>query len=253
MRLFAIFAALSIASAQPADPAYAPLTRAYTALRASDYDPAIAAFLQAIAASPARPDIRKDLAYAYLKIGENLLAREQFRQAMQLDPADTQVAMEYAFLCFETKEQAQARRIFDRIRKLPGPSAKTAEQAFQNIDGPLADGIERWTQAIAKGGSNFSAHFELATLAEQRDQLSLAAEHYEKAWRLLPDRRSVLVDLGRVWLALNRLDDAHAALLAASRGGEPRAAELARELLPTHYPFVDDFRRALVLDPANTE
>lgn len=268
MRLFAIFAVLSLAwvnpgkaqsaeaqppEAQHTDPAYAPLTRAYAALSARDYDPAIAAFLQAIAASPARPDIRKNLAYAYLKIGENLLARDQFRQAMQLDPADSQVAMEYAFLCFETKEQAQARRIFDRIRKIAGPSAKTAEQAFQNIDGPLADGIERWTQAIAKGGDNFSAHFELATLAEQRDQLPLAAEHYEKAWRLLPDRRSVLVDLGRVWLALNRLDDAHAALLAASRGGEPRAAELARELLPNHYPFVADFRRALVLDPANTE
>ena len=54
----------------------------------------------------------------------------------------------------------------------------------------------------------------------------------------LPDRRSVLVDLGRVWLALNRTPEAHAALLAASRGGEPRAAELARELLPAHYPFV---------------
>jgi Tfp pilus assembly protein PilF len=269
MRLFAIFAALSLGYAQPPnpgedagkDPAYAPLTSAYTALRARDYDPAIAAFLQAIAASPARADIRKDLAYAYLKIGENLLARDQFRQAMQLSPDDAQVAMEYAFLCFETKEQAQARRIFDRIRHTPGPSGSatssatstTAEQAFQNIDRPLADGIERWTQAIAKGGANFSAHFELATLAEQRDQLSLAAENYEKAWRLLPDRRSVLVDLGRVWLALNRLDDAHAALLAASRGGEARAAELARELLPTHYPYVDDFRRALVLDPANTE
>jgi Flp pilus assembly protein TadD len=253
MRVFAIFAALSLASAQAPDPAYEPLTRAYTALRARDYDPAIAAFLQAIAASPARPEIRKDLAYAYLKIGEKLLARDQFRQAMELNPADTQVAMEYAFLCFETKEQAQARRIFDRVRKTDGPSAHTAEQAFQNIDGPLADGIERWTQAIAKGGANFSAHFELATLAEQRDQLPLAAEQYEKAWRLLPDRRSVLVDLGRVWLALNRLDDAHAALLAASRGGEPRAAELARELLPKHYPYVGDFRRALVLDPANTE
>jgi tetratricopeptide (TPR) repeat protein len=262
MRLFAIFAAFSLAwanpaRAQPTDPAYAPLTRAYAALRVRDYDPAIAAFLQAVAASPARPDIRKDLAYAYLKIGENLLARDQFQQAMLLDPADTQVAMEYAYLCFETRQQAQARRIFDRIHKTglndAGASAKTAEQAFQNIDGPLAEGIARWTQAIARGGANFSAHFELATLAEQRDQLSLAADHYEKAWRLLPDRRSVLVDLGRVWLALNRLDDAHAALLAASRGGEPRAAELARELLPTHYPYVDDFRRALVLDPANAE
>ena len=48
---------------------------------------------------PERPAIRKDLAYTYLKIGENDLARDQFREAMQLDPADTQVALEYAFLC----------------------------------------------------------------------------------------------------------------------------------------------------------
>ena len=39
------------------------------------------------------------------------------------------------------------------------------------------------------GADNFSAHYELATLAEQRDELELAAEHYEKAWRLIPDRR----------------------------------------------------------------
>ena len=103
------------------------------------------------------------------------------------------------------------------------------------------------------GADNFSGHFELATLAEQRDELALAAEHYEKAWRLLPDRRSVLVDLGRVWKALDRTDDAIAALLAASRGGEPRAAEMARELLPARYPFVPEFRHALELDPANVE
>lgn len=253
MFLLIILAALSGAAAQTPDPAYAALTRAYDALRARNYDAATAAFLQAIAASPGRANIRKDLAYTYLKIGENLLARDQFQEAMRLDPADTQVALEYAFLCYEIKEQAQARRIFDRIRHGQGPSAATAEKAFQNIDRPLAAGIERWSQAIAGGADNFSAHFELATLAEQRRELALAAEHYEKAWRLLPDRRSVLVDLGRVWLALDRREEANAALLAASRGGEPRAAEMARALLPSHYPFVDDFRRALALDPTNVE
>jgi Tfp pilus assembly protein PilF len=253
MRLLAILAVLSVAVAQTPDPAYTPLSRAYDALRTRDYDLAVAGFLQAIAASPARSETRKDLAYTYLKIGENLLARDQFQEAIRLDPSDTEVALEFAFLCYETKEQAQARRIFDRIRRTPGPSAGTAEKAFQNIDAPLAIGIERWSQAIAGGVDNFSAHFELATLAEQRGELPLAAEHYEKAWRLLPDRRSVLVDLGRVWLALDLRNEANAALLAASRGGEPRAAELARELLPPHYPYVDDFRRALALDPANTE
>jgi len=169
---------------------------------------------------------------------------------MRLEPADLQVAMEYAFLCYETKQQTQARRIFDRVRQTGNA---VAEQAFHNIDDPLAAGISRWKEAIANGADNFSAHFELATLAEQRDELELAAEHYEKAWRIQPERRTVLVDLGRTWKSLNRLEDANAALLAASRGGEPRAAEMARELLSERYPYVSEFRRALELNRGNAE
>jgi tetratricopeptide (TPR) repeat protein len=244
----------TVACAQaPADPAYEPLDKAYAALRAHSYDQAIALFQQAIDLAPKRAAIHKDLGYTYLKVGENQLARDQFRDAMEIDSEDSPVAMEFAFLAYETKQQAEARRVFDRIRQLGGPSAATAEQAFQNIDAPLAAGIERWKSAIAMGGDNFSAHFELAILAEQRDELALAAEHFGKAWRLLPDQRSVLVDLGRVWKAMGRTDDATAALLAAARGGEPRAAEMARELLEDRYPFVPEFQAALKLDPGNVE
>ena len=233
-----------VAFGQPADPAYEPLNRAYEALRDRSYDDAILFFQKAIELAPLRAAIHKDLGFTYLKVGEEELARDQFRTAMEIDPADDQVALEFAFLAYETKQQIAARRVFDRIRKTGGSSAATAEQAA---------GIERWKNAIAIGGDNFSAHFELAALAEQRDELALAAEHYEKAWRLLPDRRSVLVDLGRVWKAMNRTEDGSAALLAASRGGEPRAAELARELLPERYPFVPEFEAALKLDPGNVE
>jgi tetratricopeptide (TPR) repeat protein len=238
------------ACAQAPDPAYEPLSHAYEQLRARSYDDAITCFQKAIALAPKRASIHKDLAYTYLKVGESELARDEFKVAMEIDPADSQVAMEFAFLAYETKMQAEARRIFDRIRKTDNA---VAEQAFHNIDDPLAAGIERWKKAIAMGGENFSAHFELATLAEQRDELAMAAEHFEKAWRLLPDRRSVLVDLGRVWKLMGRSEEATAALLAASRGGEPRAAEMARELLPERYPFVSEFEAALKLDPANIE
>ena len=250
MRLAVLLAAGALAFAQSSDPTYEPLSRAYDALRTRDYDAAIAGFLKAIDAVPERGAIHKDLAYTYLKIGENESARRQFGAAMRLDAKDDQVAMEYAFLCNEAKQQAEARRIFDRIRKTGNA---VAEQAFQNIDKPLAAGIARWKGAIAMGADNFSSHFELATLAEQRDELDLAAEQYEKAWRILPDRPSVLVDLGRVWLALNRTEEANAAFLTALHGGEPRAAALARELLPNRYPYVAEFRRALQLDPGNLE
>ena len=236
--------------AQNPEPAYVSLEQAYAALREKNYDQAIAGFQQAIALAPGRASIRKDLAYALLKVGENEAARDQFGEAMRLDPTDQHVALEYAFLCYETKQQAMARRIFDRIRKT---GDATAEQAFQNIDRPLAEGIARWQKALEVSPGNFSAHQELASLAEQRDELELAAEHYEKAWRLKPGERELLLDLGRVWKLLGRNEEANCVLLAASRGEPPRVAEQARELLPDRYPYVYEFEKALQLDPNNFE
>ena len=256
MRLSILLVASVLARAQnqASDPASIPLNQAYEALRALHYDDAISLFLRGIEAAPSRASIHKDLAYTYLKIGDNEAARDQFGEAMRLDPADFHVALEYAFLCNETKKPAEARRIFDRIRKTgDAASLPVAEQAFQNIDRPLRDGIERWTRALELAPDNFSAHQDLAQLAEQRDETALAATHYLKAWNLQPDRKSLLLDLGRVWKSEGRAEEAHAALLAASRAGEPRAAEAARELLPSRYPWVYEFRRALDLDPSNVE
>ena len=101
--------------------------------------------------------------------------------------------------------------------------------------------------------ADYSGHEELARLAELRDETELAAEHFEKAWRLRPERRELLLDLGRTWNALGRIEEASAALLAASRGAKPRVAEQARELLPARYPYVYEFEKALELDPTNAE
>lgn len=238
------------AKAQEPDPAYKPLEKAYEALRNRQYDGAVTGFRQAIALAPNRTAIRKDLAYTLLKIGENEAARDQFAQAMRLEPKDEHVAMEYAYLCYETKQQAIARRIFDRIRKTGNANA---ELAFQNIDQPLASGIERWKKALEAVPDNFSAHQELANLAEQRDEIALAAEHYESAFKLRPQERELLLDLGRVWKALGKTELSMAALLAASRGAQPRVGERARELMPSRYPYVYEFQQALKLDPGNLE
>jgi Tfp pilus assembly protein PilF len=247
-RLFLFLTLAVVAAGQGTDPAYSALEKAYDAARAKDYDRAIAAFQQAAELTPNRSSIRRDLAYTLLKIGETEAARDQFAEAMRLDPADEQAALEYAFLCYETKQPVIARRIFDRIRKTGNA---TAAQAFENIDRPLREEIARWTQALQLSPDNFSAHEELARLAERRDELELAAEHYEKAWRLRSNRRDLLLDLGRVWKEETRIEDSNAALLAASRGAEPRVAEDARELLPSRYPYVYEFQKALALDPSN--
>ena len=239
------------------DPAYEPLSKAFEALRVRDYDNAVAFFEAAILLSPKRGDIRKNLAYTLLKTGDSDAARDQFGEAMRLDRSDSHVALEYAFLCFEARDEAsahkaEARRIFARISDTgDAASRETAARAFRNIDEPLAAGIERWKDVLATSPPNFGAHYELAQIAEQRDEADLAAEHYLAAFGLLPERKSVLLDLARVEKARGNGDGAMAALIAASRGGEPRAAELARERMPERYPYVYEFRKALEIDPKN--
>jgi len=239
-------------TAETSDPVHATLDEAYAALDARAYDRAISLFRQAVEASETRADIRKDLAYTLLKIGEDEAARDEFAVAVDLVAEDHHTALEYAFLCFETDRKAEARRVFDRIRRTGDPeSRQTAEQAFENIDAPLREGIARWSEAVAADPGNFSAHRELASLAEQRDELPLAAEHYERAWRLRPDRVALLLDLGRVWIRAGDSGRGMTALLAASRGAEPRVAEQARTLMPERYPYVYEFEQALELTPNN--
>ncbi len=256
--MIALAQALAQAPAPETDPAYPPLTAAFASLRAHDYDAAILSFEKAATVSPRRTDIRKNLAYTLLKTGETEAARQQFGEAVRLDPADLHVALEYAFLCYEARDdaparKAEARRIFLRVRDTAGDATlrETAATAFRNVDEPLASGISRWQQVVATSKPTFSARYELAQLAEQRDELPLAAANYREAFLLLPERKSVLLELARVENARGNQEGRTAALLAASRGGEPRASELAREQLPERYPYVYEFRNALELDGKN--
>jgi len=259
IRLAVLVLVAAAALAQDNDRAYELLDNAFGALRAHDYDAAIASFEKAAAVSPDRADIRKNLAYALLKTGENDAARLQFGEAMRIDPDDFHVALEYAFLCHEARDnaparKAEARRIFARIKDSgDAESRATASRAFAGIDAPLAGGIARWQQVIATSPPTFSALYELAQLAEQRDQLELASSSYKSAFALLPARKSVLLELARVDNGRGDSAGMMAALLAASRGGETRTAELAREQLPDRYPYVYEFREALKLDPKNEE
>ena len=253
-------AAISASRGQPpgtVEPGQADLNSAYQALADKDYDSAITLFRKGLALQPGNASAHKDLAYTLLRAGENAAARDEFESALHLNPRDETAALEFAFLAFETKKPIEARRVFDRLRKAGNPTTRaTAEQAFQNIDRPLADGIARWKQAIAQSDkpndlTMFSAHWELAQLAEQRDEPRLAAEQYEICRKLKPQLSELLLILARVWQQLNRMEESHAATLAASRSTDSRTAELALETLGPRYPYPYEFVNAIKLDPGN--
>lgn len=219
------------------DPA-AEADRGYEALRAGLYDAAVAAFERALEADPTLRHVRKDLAYTLLRRGDREAARDHFDRLRREDPSDETSALEYAFLCYETRRVQEARRVFHMLRLAAKQESvrRTAEEAFHNVDRPLKEGIERWSEAVRRAPQQWSAHEELASLAEMRDELALAAEHYELAWRLRPQKHELLLNLARVWRELGREDRARAALVTAWKRGSTRVAEAAREMLHGELP-----------------
>lgn len=205
---------------------------AYLALREGRLDEAVALFRIAVWQQPDHANLRKDLAYTLLRTGERERAREQFEAVLRARPGDEAAALEYSYLCYETRRPAEARRLFQRLSRSADPHMRAAAAgAFEQVDRPLREGIAHWRQALALAPDQWSGHEELARLAEQRDELELAAEQYELAWHLRPARVELLLDLERVWSALGRPQEARLALVAAWRGESARVAEKARERL----------------------
>lgn len=225
---------------RPGD-AGAEANRGYEALRAGRYDEAVEAFERALEVDPGLRHVRKDLAYALLRRGDREEARRHFRLLHREDPSDEMAALEYAFLCYETRQVQQARRVFDTLRRGAQDARvrQTAGEAFERVDRPLREGIEQWSEAVRRAPQQWSAHEELARLAEARDELALAAEHYELAWKLRPQKYELLLDLARVWRELGREQQSRAALATAWRRGPARVAELAREMLHGAVPSAE--------------
>ena len=97
---------------------------------------------------------------------------------------------------------------------------------------------------------NFSAHEELAHLAEQADEPDLAAQHYEKAWKLRPDRRALLLSLAR--FGLRRIGRKKPPPHCSQRR-EARSRERGRSsgITPETLSICVRISRALDLDSSN--
>ncbi|MCU0228510.1 MAG: tetratricopeptide repeat protein, partial [Bryobacterales bacterium] len=227
--------------------------RAYQAMQQGEVGVAVDAFREATVATPLDAALRKDFAYALLKVGDSTAARDQFAEAARLNSKDSHAALEYAFLCHETGKQPEAWALFRKLRNAPDPEHRaTARATFDRLDAELRTTIARLQEALARNPSDDSGHVELARTYTVRNEFAKAAAHFEAAFRLKPGIPSLLLDLQGAALTAGDLEKARAAALAASRSASAYVAEQARALLPARYPYLYEFQNALALDAGNT-
>ena len=137
------------------DPAYQPLDRAYAALARSRMTK------QSLLSKGhrARSRARRHPQRPGLHLSQDRRKRAGPRPVSRghgMDPADIQVALEYAFLCYETKQQAEARRIFDRIRRTGRSRPPSRRSRISTARWPPASSVGR---SIAVRGRQFQRAF----------------------------------------------------------------------------------------------
>jgi len=241
------------ASAAPKDPEAPSLESGYAALRAGDFDRAVAAFEGAVEAAPEQARGHKELAYALLKTGETERARDAFARAVEIDPADEAAALELAFLQHDTGLRAESLTLLRRLREAKEERIRaTATGAVERIEASLAGDVGRWERAVTEAPDNRAGRLELARIYERAAEPGKAAEQLAAAFRLEGENADeILLSLGRVRLEAGDVEGAHGAWLLASRSAEVRIAESARGVMPARYPYANEFRRALELRPGD--
>lgn len=228
------------------------LDAAYAHQQASRLAEAREDFEQAIALDGADSVARLDYAYLLLRVGATEAGRDQLKLLYTRQPEDERLALEYAYLCYETGRRSESFEVFLRLGHAKDEKIRAqATQTWDRLNAELLTSIARWTEAAAKSPDSYSVHEELAHLLEDRNDWIAAAAEYRVAFGLKLDKRSFLLDIARVEREALRMDYANAALLAASRAEPPGVAEEARERLLPRYPYVYEFRMAIEMDRMN--
>ena len=131
MTLVCVAVLLLLPQAYAGESAVDAANAAYKALETRNYDAALLSFRKSLTLDPANLSLRQDYAYTLLKTGETALARDEFELVLKRSPNADRLALEYAYLCFETRKPVEARRTFLRLSK---SAADPAIRANINIE-----------------------------------------------------------------------------------------------------------------------
>lgn len=141
-------------------------------------------------------------------------------------------SFEQAFL-FDEKGDNHARQLYLKAIEENDCSA----DAFCNLgileahDGNYVKAIDYFSHALATEPRHFEAHFNLANLYFDIEDLKLARLHYEMAMKIDPDDANIYFNLGLVQAMQQDIDAAIDSLSAYSKMAGSHEAAKTRELL----------------------
>lgn len=196
-------------------------------------------YLKALELDPENPEIHYNLALVYRDLGQHQLALNHFQKTLSLRPDFPEAQIDVGILYTQLKEWDLAIHHFEKAAN--NLLYQTPDIAFNNIGlayhykGSYHKAIENYFKALKLYPRYADCYNNLALAHQALRNYDAAIEAYQNAIKNGPDNPVFPLNLGKLYLDLNRKKEAVDALnlvLTLDRDG-PYAAEATRLLRQT--------------------
>lgn len=156
---------------------------------------AIATLKKSISINPSLPGVRKDLAFAYIQVGDLKEAIKQFRKFLEKDSNDVESLTMFATLLSHEKQYEEAIEILENIIKR-NPDMAQPYFVLGNIYskvGRYDEAFNAFTQSTKLQSNYVEAYAEIATVEVMRGNNENAITNAEKARKISPYNRDILI------------------------------------------------------------
>jgi Flp pilus assembly protein TadD len=187
------------------------------AYRQRDFEGALVYLAQARTLEPSNAGIHFLFGIVCIELNLGREAYDALKKAIELDPMNPSINYAFGAVALRMHERGEALPYFERYVQLvpEDPRGRFALGVACFHTGELDRAKEVLTDAATHKETSAGAHYYLARIARQQNDLDSALHHIEEALRVAPKEPDAHAELGQIYTRLGRFDDAEKSLRQA--------------------------------------
>jgi Flp pilus assembly protein TadD len=187
------------------------------AYRQRDFEGALVYLAQARTLEPSNAGIHFLFGIVCIELNLGREAYDALKKAIELDPMNPSINYAFGAVALRMHERGEALPYFERYVQLvpEDPRGRFALGVACFHTGELDRAKEVLTDAATHKETSAGAHYYLARIARQQNDLDSALHHIEEALRVAPKEPDTHAELGQIYTRLGRFDDAEKSLRQA--------------------------------------
>jgi len=187
------------------------------AYRQRDFDGALGYLAHARTLEPSNPGIHFFFGIVCINLHLGREAYDSLKKAIELDPDNPSINYAFGSIALHMHERGEALPYFERYVQLvpQDPRGRFALGVAYFHTGEVERAKEVLTAASTRQETAAGAHYYLARIARQQNELDAALSHIQEALGYAPQNADALAELGSIYTRQGRFEQAEATLQQA--------------------------------------